>query len=216
MVINNTLTGFHIDLVNAVARKLDLKVSFKSLPWKRAVYMLQNGSLDAVTYMTRTVEREKFGYFLDGNVLSVAQFGYFVLKEREQEFEYSGDIKQLQPYVIGTIRGYSYGQVFDNATYLSKDDGAGVEEQQIAKLLGKRYDIGIGVVARIRYIARQMGVGDKIVFLRPYLSKTPCYIVFSKKRDLEQLAQRFADTMEAFKKTEEYQNLKNKYGMIEE
>lgn len=216
MIINNTLTGFHIDLVNAVAQKLNINVTFTTYPWKRAVAMLKNGGLDAVTYMTRTEERERFGYFLEGNVLSITQFGFFLLKERAGEIAFSGDLKQLQPYTIGTIRGYSYGQAFDDATYLHKDDGASTEKEQLKKLFGKRFDIGIGVVSRIRYIADQMGRGDQLVFLSPYLEKIPCYIVFSKKKNLEQLAKQFAEAMVLFKKTDSYHYLEKKYGMVEE
>lgn len=216
MVINNKLTGFHIDLVNAVSQQLNIKVSFETYPWKRAVIMLKNGNIDAVTYMTRTTEREQFGYFLEGNVISMAQDGFFVLKERAHEIAYSGNLKQLQPYTIGVLRGFSYGQAFDDASYLRKDDGANIEERLLKKLLAKRFDIGIGTVTRIRYIANQMGTGEQIVFLKPYLTKNPCYIVFSKKRNLEQLAKQFAEAMESFKKTDAYHKLEKKYGMTEE
>lgn len=215
MIINNTLTGFHIDLVNAVARKLNIDVIFKTYPWKRSLIMLKDGELDAVTYMTRTREREQFGYFFEENVLSVTQFGFFVLKERAREIVYSGDFKQLQPYTIGTIRGYSYGHAFDEAAYLRKDDGANTETEQLYKLMGRRFDIGIGVVARIRYIANQMGIADQIVFLNPYLAQIPCYIVFSKKKNHEQLAKQFAEAMKSFKKTDSYQALVVKYGILE-
>ncbi len=73
MVIDNTLTGFHIDLINAVADQLQITITFETYPWKRAVEMLKNGKVDAVTYMSKTAEREQFGYFFDGNVLSVGQ-----------------------------------------------------------------------------------------------------------------------------------------------
>ncbi len=215
MVIEKKLTGFHIDLINAVAQKLQIKVSFKEFPWQRAVAMLKNGDLDAITFMSKNKEREQFGYFFEGNILSLHQDGFFVPKERAQKIEFSGDLKHLQSYTIGVINGYSYGQTFDNATYLYKDDGAKTEEQLIRKLLGGRFDIGIAGVARTSYIAKQIGI-ENIEFIKPYLPGLPQYIVFSKKKNLEQLAKQFAKAAKSFKKTTAYRELERKYGLAEE
>lgn len=160
METDNGLTGFHIDFVKAVAQRLHVKVTFKTYPWKRAVNMLKDGHLDAITYMSKTKKREKLGYFLEGNVLSVLQDAFFILEKRAQDISYSGALKQLKPYMIGTLRGYSYGHQFDDATYLRKDDRAHTEEQLINKLLRERFDIALGGKSRIRYIAQKMGLAN--------------------------------------------------------
>ena len=41
MEVDGKLTGIHIDVVRAVAENLGLKIVFKSVPWDRAVEMIQ-------------------------------------------------------------------------------------------------------------------------------------------------------------------------------
>lgn len=131
MIINDEITGFHIDFVREVAKRLNTEVEFVSYPWRRAVKMLKAGELDAVTYMSKTVEREQFGYFLEGNILSILQDGFFILKDRFPDFKYSGKLTQLEPYIIGLQMGFSYGQSFDDATFLKKNNLAKNETQLI-------------------------------------------------------------------------------------
>jgi len=212
MVTDNRLTGFHIDLLRDVGKQLNVKIRFESLPWKRALQMIKNGTVDAITFISKTPEREEFVCFSEGNIISHTLDGFFVLRDRAGDISYSGDLKQLRKYTIGVLAGYTYGSDFDNADFLVKDDEAKVEEQLIKKLLAGRFDIAAGNVARIRYIARIIGEADRIEYLRPFLNKAPNYIGFSKKKNLGQLSERFAETMELFKKTPLYDALVKKYG----
>ncbi len=214
MLIDGELAGIHIELVREVARSLNLSVTFETYPWKRAIQMLKNGETDAITYMSKTDEREQFGYFFEGNVISKASIGFFILKKHEDEIHFSGDLKSLQAYTIGTCRGFSYDEAFDQATYLTKDDGAANEETLLMKVLDERTKIAIGYVNDIKYAAKRMGVAEQIVFLRPYLSEgRAIYVVFSKAKPYEELAKRFSDAMEAFKSTAQYDDLMKKYGI---
>ncbi len=79
-------TGIHIELIQEAARSLNLSVTIKTYPWKRAIKMLKDGYADAITYMSKTDERKQFGYFFDGNVLSVSQIGFFILKKHQDEY----------------------------------------------------------------------------------------------------------------------------------
>jgi len=210
-------TGIHIELVKDVAKSLNLSVIIKSFPWKRAIQMLKDGEADAVTYMSKTEEREQFGYFFAGNMLSNSQIGFFILKKNRNDIHFSGDIKSLQSYTIGTCRGFSYDETFDKAAYLTKDDGAADEKFLLRKLIADRFKIAIGYINDVKYNARQMGVSDQIMFLQPYLSEGhPVYIVFSKAKRHEELAKRFSERMTDFKSTSQYNDLLKKYGIDEE
>lgn len=58
-----------------------------------------------------------------------------------------------------------------------------------------------------------MGEMEKIEFLKPYLSKLPQYIVFSKKRNLQNLANKFANEAISFRKTKDFKELRLKYNL---
>ncbi|OHX18260.1 hypothetical protein BI343_08530 [Chromobacterium amazonense] len=75
------LTGFHTEIVRAVAKALGWEVSFLRMPWGRAQLSLANGKVDAVTYMGKTAERMKYAVFLDGNQLDVERVTLFVRRE---------------------------------------------------------------------------------------------------------------------------------------
>lgn len=192
MMVMDRLTGFHVDLLREMGKRIGVRVTIESVPWKRALSMMKDGTADAITFISRTSERERFAYFLDGNIISYTQSGFFVLSDSIPEHPYSGDLSQLRGLTIGMLRGYAYHRDFDNADFLDKDDGARVEEQLIGKLLNRRFQVAIGSVARIRYIARKMGGADRLVFLRPYLDSQANYLGFSKIKNLEHIARKFA------------------------
>ncbi len=211
MVVGDKLIGVHIDLISAVAATLNIKVNFASYPWKRAILMLQEGQADAITYMGKTPEREAFGYFEEGNRIATTQNAFFTLRGNLPAITYSGDVHQLRPYTIGTIRGRVYYPAFDQANYLRKDNKAADEEHLLGKLMLKRFEIAIGHVSRISYYAQQINAVDKIAFLQPYSPPIANYLVFSKAKKHDQLAKRFAAAMEAFKKSEKFQEILTKY-----
>lgn len=136
------VTGIHIDMVNAVAETLKIGINYRSVPWKRALHMMAKGYADAIIHVGKNEEREKFAWFFHGNVISTVDNAFFVLRSRRGEFQYSGDFRQLQRYTIGMIRGYSYGEAFNQASRLQKDEGANNEQQLLAKLIYRRFDIG--------------------------------------------------------------------------
>lgn len=211
MIIDEDLTGFHIDLIKEVSRKISLNVVFISVPWKRALVMVGNGEADAITFISVTPEREKYVIFNKKNIISNTIDGFFTIKENADKFNYSGDLRSFVGYKIGTLRGYTYGEEFDNADFLTKDDTAGVEKQLIQKTITNRVDISIGNIQRIKFIAYRMGVEDDIICLKPYVSDAPNYLGFAKRPEISQLANDFGIALEQYKKTDQYNLLLDKY-----
>lgn len=214
MVVDGYLTGIHIELIREAADRLNLSVTFIAFPWPRAIDMVKTGRADAITFMSPTEERKRFGYFLTGNILSTAPVGLVTLKETALRIGFSGDLRALELYKIGTIRGYSYGDAFDHATWLQKDSGATNDRQLLRKLQAGRFEIVAAYIHDISYQAQTMGILGDIKMLRPYLSQGQAnYLVFSKANHHASLAQRFADTLIAFKSTPRYRELLKKFGI---
>ena len=82
---SSELKGFHIDLVKAVANQLQWNVQIESYPWKRAIKMIKDGNVDAITFITRTEEREKYLYYLKGNQLHLSKAGLITLKKKSAQ-----------------------------------------------------------------------------------------------------------------------------------
>lgn len=208
------LKGFHIDLVKEVAAKLQLNVQFQSVPWKRAINMIQKGEADAITYLARTEEREKFANYFEGNQLHQARVGFFSLKEREQDIKYTGKLEQLKNFKICTLLGQTYGTEFEQATYL-KIDKTKTEEVVLKKLIKGRCEVALGYIDDYKIAIQKKGIDKDFVNFTPYVSEHPMYFAFSKARKLEALAKRFAEAMELFKTTPRYQELLKKYDISE-
>lgn len=210
------LTGVHIELVRKVANLLDIPIDIRSVPWNRALHLMEIGQADAITYIGKTDEREKFAIFNEGNIISIARNGFFVLQGEQGKINYSGKLTQLIGYKIGVLNGYSYGAAFDAATYLLKDSGADTEEVLLKKLLVGRFPIAISNVDNILYLENSLFQTRKVVFLRPFMRGINQYIAFSKVRNHQKLAEKFANALTAFKKTKDYRLLLIKYGLTPE
>ncbi|WED23630.1 transporter substrate-binding domain-containing protein [Vibrio sp. JC009] len=205
------VTGFHIDLVTAVAERLGVTVTFNSVPWRRALYMIESGQADAITYMGKTPEREQFAIFEPGNKISHSINAFFVRQGEAEKIGYQGDFRKLNGYMIGKVLGYSYGTNFDNFPWLSITDNAKDEKRQLDMLLAHHIDIGIANKDRVAYFASQAGIRQKIEFLAPTFSPIPQYLAFSKASPNHEWATPFALAMLEFIQSEEYQLLIKKY-----
>ncbi|MCP4754866.1 MAG: amino acid ABC transporter substrate-binding protein, partial [Proteobacteria bacterium] len=211
MVVDGKLTGLHIELVYATASRLGVNVEFQSLPWKRAIHMVKIGAADAITYVGKTPEREKFIHYNDGNVLSSSAYGFVVLSKRADKIRYNGDLQSMRAYKIGAQLGYSYGNAFDQAKYLNKHVVKNVASL-INLLLADRIDLA--VIDEPEYLQnRNKDKWSKMTFLKPDIIKRNFYVGFSKKKKLLKLTNRFAKELTAFKRTKDYQRILAKYNL---
>lgn len=216
MVVNGEPVGIHVEMVQSVSKALGVPVVIRSYPWLRAIRMLKQGDADAITYMSRTAEREQFGYFMEGNILSSTRIGFFILKSQEGRLSFSGDLRSLKGYLLGTCRGFSYGEMFDKADFLDKDDGAADEYALLKMLAAGHVQIAVGYVGDMKLAADRLGMSDSVSLLSPVLSeRRDLYLVFSKARRHQELARRFSEAMKAYKQTPEYRDLLKKYGVGE-
>lgn len=211
MIYKNTLQGFHIDLINAVAKRLSYSVEFRSIPWPRAIREVKNGYADAISYISKNEERAKFLIYNERNITSEANIGLFCLKENKEKIKFNGDFKSLRNFKVGTIRGYSLGSKFNNATFLKKDFSSSKELHLVNKILLKYIDLGIANINIINFITRKNKSRDKIHLIRPTISDLPLYLAFSRKKNLESLAIKFGIELEKFKKTSSYKKIRNKW-----
>lgn len=115
----------------------------------------------------------------------------------------------MTQYKVGTQRGYSYGDYFDQADYLKKSEVDTVLQLE-AMLSLKRIDLSMMYYGE--FIAhKKQGRLKEMHFIKPTVGSSANYIGFSKPRHLEKLANQFAQAMLFFKRTPKYQKLLKKY-----
>ncbi len=209
MMVDGKLTGLHTDLVNAVAAKIGAKVTWKSVPWKRALTMVETGAADGVTYIAKSPEREAWAIFIEDNLLSSTKINFIVLKENVGKVNYDGNLaKFLETHTPIMIRGFAFGSdLIDKGKKIETDNA----EQLVKMLKAKRSDIGLINWSDFVGAFKDKPEMKEIAPLSPPASETKNCIAFSKAKKDEDLAKRFGVAMKAFKKTPEYKALLKHY-----
>jgi polar amino acid transport system substrate-binding protein len=206
---NDKDSGFEIETVRAVIGKMGLRSKFEQLPWKRCLITMEKGGADVLVSALKTPEREKFLYYPD-EFISLSKTVFFTKKGSSIEFD--GSFEGLKNYNIGIIRGFSYGDAFDKAVYLKKDE-VNDTDGLVKMVLAGRNELGAENMAVITASAKKQGVLDNIRFLEKPIHSQKLYVVFSKVRALEKSGNTFSETLREFKKTEDYRKILEKYGM---
>lgn len=206
---NGELAGACIDIINSVAQEMGIKVTYKVYPWKRLILSAKKGDVDAIMPLFRTTERDSFLKF-DGLEL-VYEVNQFFTKAGSFK-SYSGTFDDMESFRIGVVAEYSYGKRFDSFDFPKKiitlDD-----KHLIEMFVYDRFDFGVGNKYVVRYYAELAGVAQSVTFIDPPITKEMLYLGFSKQGKQFDLAEKFAKTLQAFKRTVEYRELIDKYGM---
>jgi polar amino acid transport system substrate-binding protein len=206
---NGRASGFEVDILKAVLATMGMEARFAAYPWMRCLDELRNGRADALVSMLKTPERETYTWFPD-TCISVSRTVFFTTPERDIAFDgFYGGLSGLN---IGVILGFSYGEAFDRAAFLRKDEAYTVE-MLIRKLLGGRTDLAAENHAVISASARKMGVRDRIRFLEPPIHTQRLYVGFARARDRGELAKVFSEALKSFKGTEPHRAILESYGV---
>lgn len=203
------LTGFCIDTVNAVAREIGIDVEYKVYPWKRLMLRAKNGDIDAIMPLFKTEERETYLIF-KGLELAHELNHFFTTPDSLVTFD--GRLESLESYRIGVVADYSYGEKFDSFNFpnkkITRDD-----KHLIKMFMHNRFDVGIGSRSVVKYHADLCDINLSIQFFEPPITKEILYLGFVKKRNRDQLADRFAQALQKFQATATHQRLIDKYGI---
>jgi len=214
-VENNKQVGIDIEMVNEIARRLNLKIKTQMVPWNRLLEMTKKGACDASFSLFKTEEREKFALFATAEPIHYSTYRYYVRKGKEFKYE---KISDLYGKTIGINSGFNISDEFDKACAEGKITKQEVEntETNIKKLLGGRFDALVDNDLVLPFVAKKMGVLDKIVALpKPAKEKRGAFLVLSKAskniKDKKALLKQINDTLTAMRKDGTIEKIINKY-----
>jgi ABC-type amino acid transport substrate-binding protein len=205
---NGETKGFSVDILDYLEANSKYDFEFIILPWPRAVYLVSEGQVDIILTLFKTPKREKMYHFIEPSYANEVN-QLFTL--RDNELEFNGQLQQLAPYSIGTVRGYSYGEDFDQASYLNKLPVL-TEEVLLKLLLGRRIDILISNPLVFNQIIFKKNVSNEVKAIDPYLSLIPVYMALTKKRkDSQEINKTIGKLIQQLKVSPYYQELLDKY-----
>lgn len=208
---NGKPAGFEIEIFDAVAKEMGIIVEFLHRPWKRCLSSVENKLADVVISALKTKERESYLIYPE-EPISISRTGFFTIAGKDIVFD--GTFEPLKEFTIGITSGFSYGDAFDSAIFLKKDESTETTTI-ITKVLLGRIDLGIGDVEVIKTAAKKENIRDKIKFLEPLVHSRKLYAAFSKKPGHEILSMEFSKALSKFRTSEEYNTILKKYGIEE-
>jgi polar amino acid transport system substrate-binding protein len=179
---------------------MKVPVDLQAKPWRRALTELDLG-LAGVGGIYKNSERLK-KYDYSDQIFAETLIVYFNTAE---PLEYAR-IEDLKGKRIGVLRGWSYGDEFDNARKagLFSAEEVSSDDQNFLKLESMRIDAAIAVsesgatlVSKFRHLR----------FARSPLSQKPTFLAFSKSSHRTKLLSQFDQTIRAMRKSGEFQEI---------
>jgi polar amino acid transport system substrate-binding protein len=205
MHVNGKLTGLHVEVMEAVAAKIGHKIVWDELPWPRAQKCAEDGECDAITYISPSPEREKWGVFLAGNVLSQVEMRFMVHKSNSGKITFNGNAPEfLSGKTLLTLIGYNYGPDVAKAKKYEVKDLA----TMTAMVIDKRYDVSVVNANDFAGLKSR----EDLVLLNPPVWVSKSFVAFSKKANNgADLAAKFQSAYVDFMKTKDYLAIANRY-----
>lgn len=200
------LQGVDYEIMDSLFRSLGWDYELRFLPWSRCLLMIENGDADAILDISYTEERAQQMIF-PREPISYSESVLFHKRDRAFSID---RLEDLSEYVIGTIRGYAYGEEFRKADYLNLEPVRSLE-LNIQKLLVNRIDFFISNRPVGLHKIREMGVEDQIDYLDLVISGGENYLAFSISDKNRKLADDFSREMLLFRETEEFSMILDRY-----
>ncbi|SDS43200.1 polar amino acid transport system substrate-binding protein [Halopseudomonas sabulinigri] len=206
-----TLKGVDYDVTNRVLGQLGYEARWQLLPWRRALHDTANGSADAILDISPNPEREQ-QYIFPHEPLSRSESVLFYRIDRPHPFTGLQDLRGLK---IGVSAGYVYGNSeFMHADYFSREPAASTEAS-LLMLMHERVDMVIMNKRAGQFTLRQLGLERQVTHHPLVVSSGALFLAFHRSPDMAALAKRFSSGLSTFKRSSEYLQILQHYGLTE-
>lgn len=192
--------GIYPALINAAFLHMKTPVTLQALPWARAIQEIDQGNA-GVGGIYKNAEREKkYDY---SEQIFVEKLAVYVNKGKPINFSKVEDLKGKR---IGVIRGWSYGDDFDNAR---KANAFTVEEvpgddQNFGKLDVGRLDAVVAVAESGDALTKKY---TNVQAAPTPLAQNPTYLAFAKSANKADVLKKFNDAIKEMKANGELNKL---------
>ncbi len=209
-----TLTGLDVELVQAIFKQADCKISYKKRPWARALKEIESGATDFVSGASLNEERQQYANFStpyrDETMVLMVRKG----EVGKYSLEKLSDIVKAD-FKLGIVRDFFYGdehqKSMEDEAYSKKVSIVNSDTANLKKLLAGRVD-GI-LIDRYTgpFLAKQEGAGNKIELHPLKVSSSDIFLMFSKKSVPSETIEKVNTALEAIKQNGTYQAILNRY-----
>ncbi len=205
---NGTYEGIDVEIVQELARRLNLTLITKEYPWLRCHDMMKHGEIDLMTYLIKKPEREKYMLYLESPYITKSDKCFYVKKGKSHIIQKYED---LHKFSIGVIKGNAYFERFDQDMKIDKQ--AVVSEKHLIRMLDEgRFDTFLGTCVDYDFNILEMGyqhLYEKAQYR--YSKKVLAYITISKKSPYTKHIQKFNRAMKEMVKEKVVEKITNSF-----
>lgn len=173
---DNTPVGIYPALIVEAFARAGITANLKAVPWTRAVAKLDAGKGAIGGIYKNAARLNRYDY---SDEISVAHIHAVVLKAKAGPFP---GIEFFRGGTVGVLRGWSYGDAFDQASAAGAFRAEAVDNdaQNLAKLKAGRIDVLLASGDDVEIaIAETASPGDYAI-LEPPLLSMPTHLAFAK------------------------------------
>ncbi|BBO70486.1 amino acid ABC transporter substrate-binding protein [Desulfosarcina alkanivorans] len=173
--------GYLIDVARAVFEPAGYTVTYRTVPWKRAIEGVRTGRYTGAVGASNT---DAAGFVFPDEELARNTLAFFTRGDHPWVFDGPASIETVS---LGVAAGYDYRQWLNGYIAAHRNDEqrvqviAGVQplKQNLKKLLLERIDVVVDTEAAIRYTAKEMGIWEQIKFAGHGVEPAYIHIAFS-------------------------------------
>lgn len=201
--------GIDVDIIQEVAKRLNLNITIQLTPWVRVLEMVKSGQADGGFPLFLTEERREYAYYSQEPVHVSVMTAY---TKSGREFPYQS-LSDLYGKRIGINRGYSISKEFDQTAQQSLFDLTEVDsiKQLVKMLLDERIEVVAATPSSIEAYINEENIELSAV---GQVRARAAYLTLSKKskiKDKEKLLEAMNRTMVQMKKDGSINKIRSKY-----
>lgn len=176
---NGKLAGTHIEKVDVAAKALRIKVNVESFPFLRCLDLMEKGEADAMFFLQKKPDREKYLHYFEGNIISKG--GFVFLAKKGAKISFNGNLAEFFSAVklVGVVKGYARPEILK--TYESFFEESKDDETLVKKLIGNRFLAAIVTNLSAKSILEKIDKNEELEILPQPIDTFSIYLAFSKK-----------------------------------
>lgn len=173
--------GYIVDAARKIFEPQGYTVVYENMPWKRALEMTKAGKIDGAIGASKN---DGIGLIFPTEELARTKMAFYVRRGNPWRFTERSSVSQV---TIGAIAGYDYRNWLntyinnnrDNFTKVQVITGDEPLKRNLTKLILERIDVVVDNEAVIQYVAKKIGISEKIACAGHDSEPSMLYIAFS-------------------------------------
>lgn len=205
---HGTFGGIDVRVLDEVARRTGLTFEYVKCPWVRCLVMAQDGTVDMISNIAKTEERQESMIFLEPPIRDHYAISFYVHAKADLAINRYEDLYGLN---IGVIRGSAYFERFDYDSKLKKTLVAR-EAQLMDMLASRRLDAIVGIGANLDYLIRETG-RDGAIKKVSFEVQTPyaAFVAISKKSSHKNVVPKVEKALRDMRQTKEMERIERRF-----